>query len=293
MSRNFPTWDQTHWDYEKGNLDAATKHYAVEAARRVKARGGVDPLLRRSARRWSRRDVGWLQEIVAAGASRRQPHLRPRQRQGDAARRHPVPLPPRALADRGEDAARRSSPPTSAWPSGAEGADRHRAGRLPHAGRVSTTAWPIDRDLQADALEARAITWVSSKYPAHPIDELAKGNRSPEVIDGIVAGPDAGPAVRLSRGPDRGADEPDQRCRPRSAPAAGRWPSFLEAIRRPWPGRSTTGGFDFLGHPSCLYVADPEFQTIDLICDLVKKAGKKAALVDLGTIAERGRLRKK
>ena len=31
MSRNFPTWDQTHWDYEKGNLDAATKRYAVEA----------------------------------------------------------------------------------------------------------------------------------------------------------------------------------------------------------------------------------------------------------------------
>src|SRR6516164_1772868 len=41
MSRNFPTWDQTHWDYEKGNLDSATKTYAVEAARRVKAHGGI------------------------------------------------------------------------------------------------------------------------------------------------------------------------------------------------------------------------------------------------------------
>src|SRR5579859_1923081 len=36
MSRNFPTWETTHWDYEKGNLDADTKAYAVEAARRVK-----------------------------------------------------------------------------------------------------------------------------------------------------------------------------------------------------------------------------------------------------------------
>ena len=35
MSRNFPTWDQTHWDYEKGNLDADTKRYAVEAAQRA------------------------------------------------------------------------------------------------------------------------------------------------------------------------------------------------------------------------------------------------------------------
>src|SRR6188474_736759 len=40
MSRNFPTWDATHWDFEKGNLNAETKAYVVEAAKRVKARGG-------------------------------------------------------------------------------------------------------------------------------------------------------------------------------------------------------------------------------------------------------------
>jgi hypothetical protein len=43
--------------------------------------------------------------------------------------------------------------------------------------------------------------------------------------------------------------------------------------------------FDFLGHPSCLYVVDPEFKTIEMICELVKKAGDKAAIVDLDTIA--------
>ena len=37
MARNFPTWDQTHWDYEKGNLNDDAKKYSVEAARRVKA----------------------------------------------------------------------------------------------------------------------------------------------------------------------------------------------------------------------------------------------------------------
>src|SRR6266446_3301436 len=41
MSRNFPRWEETHWDYEKGNLNAETKAYAVEACRRVKAHGGV------------------------------------------------------------------------------------------------------------------------------------------------------------------------------------------------------------------------------------------------------------
>jgi hypothetical protein len=52
------------------------------------------------------------------------------------------------------------------------------------------------------------------------------------------------------------------------------------------------GVFDFLAHPSCLYVTDPDFRTIDLICDLVRKAGSRAALVDLGTIAERAKLQK-
>ena len=41
MSRNFPTWETTHWDYEKGNLNAETKRYAAEACRRLRAKGGV------------------------------------------------------------------------------------------------------------------------------------------------------------------------------------------------------------------------------------------------------------
>src|SRR5215471_5728587 len=41
MARNFPRWEDSHWDYEKGHLNEEAKRYAVEAARRVKARGGV------------------------------------------------------------------------------------------------------------------------------------------------------------------------------------------------------------------------------------------------------------
>jgi hypothetical protein len=75
----------------------------------------------------------------------------------------------------------------------------------------------------------------------------------------------------------------------------GRWKLdwFLKAIRMAveWT-IANRAVFDFLGHPSCLYVTDPKFQTIDLICELVRKAGDKAALVDLRAIAERARLRK-
>src|SRR5688572_14946932 len=40
MSRNFPAWESTHWDYEKGNLNEETKRYTVEACRRIRGHGG-------------------------------------------------------------------------------------------------------------------------------------------------------------------------------------------------------------------------------------------------------------
>lgn len=63
---------------------------------------------------------------------------------------------------------------------------------------------------------------------------------------------------------------------------------FLRSIRRcvEWViDRGAT--FDFLGHPSCLYVVDPQFKTIEMICDMVKKAGDQARIVDLSEMARR------
>src|SRR5277367_1142062 len=39
MSRHYPKRGMMEWDFEKGNLDADTKRYAVEAGRVVKERG--------------------------------------------------------------------------------------------------------------------------------------------------------------------------------------------------------------------------------------------------------------
>ena len=80
-----------------------------------------------------------------------------------------------------------------------------------------------------------------------------------------------------------------------SAFRGGRWKLewFLKALRLALEWVLDRGAvFDFLGHPSCLYVVDPEFKTIGLICDMVKKAGKRAALVDLGTIARRAQAKR-
>ena len=63
---------------------------------------------------------------------------------------------------------------------------------------------------------------------------------------------------------------------------------FLKAIRLAVEEAIRTGGvFDFLAHPSCLVVEDPTFETVKLICSLVKDAGEKAAIADLGIFAAR------
>src|SRR5258705_8963108 len=66
MSRNFPTWETTHWDYEKGNLDADTKAYSVEAANRVKDCGGLIHFFC-VGRVLEQENVDWLKVIAADG----------------------------------------------------------------------------------------------------------------------------------------------------------------------------------------------------------------------------------
>src|SRR5437870_4802552 len=68
MSRNFPRWEDTHWDYEKGNLNAETKKYTTEACRRVKAHGGAVHCFV-VGRVFEQENVDWLKEISQAGHS--------------------------------------------------------------------------------------------------------------------------------------------------------------------------------------------------------------------------------
>ncbi len=66
MSREYPTKDQTHWDYQKGNLNAETKQYAVEAASRVKAHGGVLHFFA-VGQVFEQENVDWMKEIAEEG----------------------------------------------------------------------------------------------------------------------------------------------------------------------------------------------------------------------------------
>jgi hypothetical protein len=128
------------------------------------------------------------------------------------------------------------------------------------------------------------FTWVSSYYPAHD-------NTAPEVEPTesifqslIAATTKAQPFVY----PTGLVEIPMSPISDIGAFRNGQWKLewFLEAVRRVvvWT-IDNKATFDFLAHPSCLGVVDPEFKTIDLICDLVHAAGDAAEILDLDQIA--------
>jgi len=130
------------------------------------------------------------------------------------------------------------------------------------------------------------FNWVSCKYPAHP---YSKPGEVPTraVMDGIVA---AQAAAQPFVYPTGLIDVPMSPISDIGAFRNCRWKldHFLEALRLgvEWTIEHRAA-FDFLAHPSVLYPSDPEFRAIELICELVKKAGNRAALVDIDTLAAR------
>ena len=283
MSRHYPRRGMTEWDYEKGNLDSATKRYATEAARIVKQRGGVLHFFC-VGRVLEQADVGWLKDLAAAG--------------------HPIG---NHTYDHVNVLARQP----------AETQFRFR--RAPWLIHGKTTRQIIEENIRltqigleerigiqqrgfrtpggfADGLAGRAdlqqlllafgFKWVSSKYPRHEAG-VPKKTPADEVYKNIVrAQRDAQPFVY----PSGLVEIPMSPISDVTAFRSHFWRReyFLKAIRLAVEWAIEVGGvFDFLAHPSCLVVEDPKFETVKLICDLVDRAGDRAAIVDLDAITER------
>ena len=282
MSRNFPTWDATHWDYEKGNLNDETKKYTAEAARRVKAHGGVIHFFA-VGRVFEQANVDWLREIVQAGhpvGNHTYDHVNVRAQLPEEIQfrfnRSPWLIEGKSPAEVIRENVRVCS-----------AAMKMRLGIDPAGFRTpgGLSDGLRDRpDVQA-MLQGLGYTWISSLYPAHLVGDPGK-EPDANVLDSIVAAQKKAQPFRYPKGL---VEVPMSPISDIGAFRGGRWKLdwFLKAVRLALDSVIATGGvFDFLGHPSCLYVVDPEFRTIDMICDIVKKAGDQAALTDLGAIAK-------
>ena len=281
MSRNFPTWSDTHWDYEKGNLDASTKAYTVEACRRVKAAGGVLHCFA-VGRVFEQENVDWLREVVKMG--------------------HPVGNHTydhvNVLATRAQDLQFRFQ--RAPWLlEGRTPADAIRD-NIRLASAAMTTRLNVDpvgfrtpggfsdglrnRPDIRKILRELGFAWVSSLYPSHK-NSRPMGEPDHEVYESII---EAQSAAQPFVYPDGLIEVPMSPISDIGAFRNGRWQlsSYLKAVRLgvEW-AIEHRAVFDFLAHPSCLNVTDPDFRAIKLICDLVRKAGDRAKVVGLETIA--------
>ena len=283
MSRHYPRREDMHWDYEKGNLDAATKAYAVQAGAQVKKLGGmVHYFLVASA--LEQENVDWLFEIMRQGhlignhtydhvnvlaAELKDVQFRfaraPWLVEGKSPRE--VIAENIRLASRAIKARLRVDPAGFRTPGGF---DQGLAGR---------------EDIQKLLLE-QGFDWVSSKSLAIPSikEGLKLDQKVLEAIRGAVSR--SQPFVYPTGLVEIPMSVPSDVTAMRSA----RWllADFLRAIRAGIERPIELGGvYVFLGHPSCLCVEDPGFEAIELICGLVKEAGlHRARLVDLATIAK-------
>jgi peptidoglycan/xylan/chitin deacetylase (PgdA/CDA1 family) len=285
MSRNFPTWDQTHWDYEKGNLNEETKRWAVEACRRVRQAGGLVHCFA-VGRVFEQADVSWLRGIVDAGhavGNHTYDHVYVKAQSPEAIqfrfRRCPWLIEGQTV----EQVVRENIHLTTA-------ALQTRLGVAPAGFRTPggfVNGLGDRQDIQR-MLQNLGFSWVSSVYPEHAVGPLHK-QPSAAVLESIVeAQRRAQPFVY----PSGLVEVPMSPISDIGAFRNGRWRLewFLNAVRQSlnWC-IAKRAVFDFLCHPSCMYVVDPEFRTIELICDLVRRAGQRAALVTLDRIAQRVR----
>lgn len=281
MSRNFPTWDQTHWDYSKGDLDEDSKKYALEASRRIKEDGGLAHFFV-VGRVFEQENIDWLRAIVQGGhpvGNHTYDHVNVKATKPEDIQFRFRRAPWLIQGKEAQEVIAENIRLTNL-------ALKTRLGISP-VGFRTPGGFPngiSDRpDLQR-LLLSLGFDWVSSQYVSHLMSP-AHQKPSREVIEGIVKAQELSQPFTYASGL---VEIPMSPISDINAFRNGRWklPFFLDAIREAvqWTIEHRAV-FDFLSHPSCLGVVDPKFETIDLICRLVRDAGNRAAIVDLKTIA--------
>src|SRR5579864_339687 len=281
MSAQYPKRGMTEWNYQKGNLDEATKKYAVEAAKIAKERGGlihffcVGQVLEQP-------NVDWLKELAANGhpiGNHTYDHVNVKATKPEDIQFRFQRSPWLLHGQTPQQVILENIRVTTA-------AMKERAGISANGFRTpgGFANGLADRpDIQKMLLDL-GFTWVSSKYPAHQTGK-PKEEPTKEVFDSIIKAQEQAQPFRYPSGLIQVPMSPISDV---TAFRSNWWKLdwFLSAIGQAVAWAIETGNtFDFLAHPSCLVVEDPTFESIKLICDLVKRASDKAAIMSLVEIA--------
>jgi peptidoglycan/xylan/chitin deacetylase (PgdA/CDA1 family) len=283
MSRHYPRRGLTEWDYQKGNLDNATKAYSLKAARVAHDLGArihffcVGRVLEQP-------DVGWLKEIIEMGhpvGNHTYDHVNvhaasPAQTQFRF-QRAPWLIRGRTVSQIIEQNIATTNL-----------AMKTRLGISPNGFRTPGgfyTGLKGREDLQRLMMK-QGFKWVSSVYPRH-LSGKPKQEPGPEVYNSIVAAQQKAQPFKYPTGL---IEIPMSPISDVTAFRTNYWKLdyFLKAVRLAveWAIQERKV-FDFLAHPSCLVVEDPDCETIRMVCERVKQQKDRAEIVGLDRIASR------
>jgi peptidoglycan/xylan/chitin deacetylase (PgdA/CDA1 family) len=132
----------------------------------------------------------------------------------------------------------------------------------------------------------QGFKWVSSVYPRH-LSGKPKQEPGPEVYNSIIAAQQKAQPFKYPTGL---IEVPMSPISDVTAFRTNYWKLdyFLKAVRLAveWAIQERKV-FDFLAHPSCLVVEDPDCETIRMVCERVKQQKDRAEIVGLDRIASR------
>lgn len=282
MSRKYPTRDMVEWDYQKGNLNEPTKKHSVEAARIVRELGGLIHFFC-VGRVLEQANIEWLKDIAKMGhpvGNHTYDHVNVWAKKPEQTQFRFQRSPWLIRGKTTQEILRENIRVTTL-------AMKERAGIQADGFRTpggSAAALDGREDLQKLLLD-EGFTWVSSKYPKH---QFSKPGEEPS--DDVFA------SIREALGQAQPSIYPTGLIEIPMSPISdvgafrtSRWKltHFLKSVEQcvEW-AIENAAVFDFLCHPSIMYVEDPKFETVKLICDLVNQAGDKAEIVGLSAIAK-------
>ena len=130
--------------------------------------------------------------------------------------------------------------------------------------------------------------WASSKYAFHAMGDVGQQPDEP-LLEKVV---EMQPHSQPFRYPTGLIEVPMSPVSDVMAMRIARWSrkSWLRSLRKTINWTIENGAvFDLLAHPAVLVVMDPKCEAIDMVCDMVQKAGDKAKLVGLDAIAKRAK----
>lgn len=281
MSRHYPKRGMTEWDFQKGNLDSATKSYAL-AAGKIAAQLGVRLHFFAVGRVLEQANVDWLIELSKLGhavGNHTYDHINVHAATPEATQFR-FKRSPWLVSGKSVHQVIRDNIKTT------ELALRKRAGIRQNGFRTPggfNNGLDEREDLQAMFVELD-FKWVSSKYPSH-LSQRAPDGVTDNVFTDIVR---AQQYAQPYRYPNGLIEVPMSPISDVSAFRGNFWEltEFKKAIRLAidWTIDNRTV-FDFLCHPSCLVIEDPQHETLRMMCDIVKGAGDSAEIVTMDKIA--------